>query len=183
MWVNETPLPWWSQSQGGLRQWPLGVSYSVVLGPPAISGIEKYKVVIGTCIQWLWGKTMFGNSLQVKKELMAFSQMLLLTFILGGHFSLLSYPENWPNSQWLCDPGDLSTNGGEGRRGKSLPYDLEFMILPFPLGCTELFFLNLHVAPVSLLVLGQLWLLSSPLADWTCVEASRLHSEWLGSCW
>lgn len=36
--------------------------------------------------------------------------------ILGGHFSFLNYPENWPNSQWLPHPGDLSTNGGEGWR-------------------------------------------------------------------
>ena len=81
--------------------------------------------------------------------------------IFGGHFSFLNYPENWPNSQWLPHPEDLSTNGGEGWRRKWI----ERACLTswnfwsrLPLwACAELFFLNLQT-PLSLPIPGQLWL-------------------------
>lgn len=66
-----------------------------------------------------WGKTMFGKfSLRDKKASIAFPRMPVLTLIFGGHFSFPAFPPNWPNTQRLSDPGDLSTNGREGRGGK-----------------------------------------------------------------
>lgn len=52
------------------------------------------------------------------------------------------------------------------------------MIPPAPLACTELFFLNLHVIPLSPLIPGQLWLLSSPLAGQTCVRQAGSIQTW-----
>lgn len=188
--ASVTPLPWWSQTHGGLRQWPWGLlrwmSCSVVLGPLTTARTGEYKDVLVTCIQWFQGKMMFGKlSLQNKQALIGSlptcfsSPWYVVGIFLSWIIQKIGLILNDSLTPGTCPQMEKKDEEESERKEPALWAGC--MILPAPLACTELLFLNLHVVPLSLLIPGQLWLLSSPLAGWARVEASRLHSG-LGSC-
>lgn len=150
----------------------------MALGPPKTTGIEEYKDVLGTCIQHLQGKMMFGELLQNK--VIGSLPDAFPDFDFGWAFFFLELLKKIGlilNGSLTLGPVHKCRRIKRKMNGMSLPYELGFMIPRLPLwACTELFCLNLHMLHLSLLIPGQLWLLSSSLAGHTCEEASRLHA-------
>lgn len=143
--VDVTPYPMLSITQWSeaLTSWEL-LHWSVILCCRVSCWDWRIQRDVRVLLSRIRGNMMFGTlSLQDNMLIGLLSNAFSLVF--GGHFSFQNYLENWPNSQWLPDPEDLSANGGEGWRRKWIErvgltnWNCWFLRAPFGLCWTFVF--------------------------------------------
>lgn len=119
------------EPQGWCDPLPDALSHTVVWGIDllGVASLVSYLVLLGQLLDWriqrdvrvlfsrIRGNMMFGM-LSLQNNVLIGLLPAAFSLIFGGYFSFQNYLENWPNSQWLPDPEDLSANGGEGCRRK-----------------------------------------------------------------